>query len=134
MENKICSKCKQNLPFSEFPKNKSKKDGYGHYCLECQRKYIRNHYKDNMVYYKEKAKRRSVEGRQWFNELKRTLKCNRCNEAHWSCLEFHHQDPTRKDIAISTAVNIGWGQGRILREMDKCEVLCSNCHRKHHFP
>lgn len=34
---KICSKCKQELPYTAFYKNSSKKDGYNYYCKECQR-------------------------------------------------------------------------------------------------
>ena len=52
---------------------------------------------------------------------------DRCVEA----LEFHHLDSSRKDFGIS-------GQGytrswrRIREELDKCVLLCANCHREVH--
>lgn len=34
---KICRSCGKELPISRFVRNKSRKDGYGSYCLECNR-------------------------------------------------------------------------------------------------
>jgi len=69
---------------------------------------------------------------EWFNEIKSTLSCVRCGESHPACIQFHHSDPKQKDISLSDAVRKGWGRERILAEAAKCEVLCANCHRKHH--
>lgn len=59
-------------------------------------------------------------------------KCNRCEETHKSCLEFHHTVPGKKELCLSSAVSKGWCKERILKEVAKCEVLCANCHRKEH--
>lgn len=52
---------------------------------------------------------------------------NRCIQA----LDFHHRDPTQKDFGIAEA-----GETRsfekIKIELDKCLLLCSNCHREEH--
>lgn len=40
-QTKRCSKCGQELPLSEFSKNKSTKDGYESYCRRCKSKYIK---------------------------------------------------------------------------------------------
>ena len=68
----------------------------------------------------------------WFAELKKTLACERCGEDHPGCLVFHHSDPSQKEISLSEAVRRGWSRKRILAERAKCEVLCANCHAKHH--
>jgi len=68
----------------------------------------------------------------WYGELKSTLVCKRCGESHPACLQFHHSDPTKKEISIADAVRRGFGVSRLLAELDKCEVLCANCHAKHH--
>lgn len=47
-------------------------------------------------------------------------------------LEFHHLDPKEKDFSISnTGVTRSWDKIKI--EIDKCLLLCANCHREAHF-
>lgn len=70
--------------------------------------------------------------RERFLELKSTLKCNRCGENDIACLDFHHTDKDDKDFSISAVVK-DYSWDRILEEIEKCEVLCANCHRKEHF-
>lgn len=68
----------------------------------------------------------------WYGELKSRLACGRCGENHPACIQFHHADPTVKELSISDAVRRGWGRKRIEREIDKCKVLYTNCHARHH--
>ncbi|MBV8762243.1 MAG: hypothetical protein JO257_33435 [Deltaproteobacteria bacterium] len=76
--------------------------------------------------------RRRRELAAWFFELKSKLVCARCGEDHPACLVFHHTDPRAKEIEISEAMRRSYGRKRILAELAKCEVLCANCHTKHH--
>jgi hypothetical protein len=69
---------------------------------------------------------------QWFEDFKSGLACERCGESHAAVLQFHHSDPSQKDISLSNAISAGWSRQRILREAAKCDVLCANCHMKHH--
>lgn len=57
--------------------------------------------------------------------------CVVCSEHHSSCLEFHHIDPTHKDMNISTSLN-DVGVETLTAELMKCVVVCANCHRKIH--
>lgn len=89
-------------------------------------------------YYRNKGKqrvyknKRDLEIRDWFKDLKSSLKCNRCSEQDVCTLDFHHIDPAKKDRAVGQTFANGWSKERILKEIEKCEVLCSNCHRKEH--
>ena len=47
-----------------------------------------------------------------------------------TAMEFHHLDPTQKDFGISSNSNRAWEKIRI--ELDKCVLVCSNCHREIH--
>lgn len=66
-----------------------------------------------------------------FQEIKKTLKCKICPEDDSCCLEFHHLDPTKKELNVATAAG-RWSTKRLLEEISKCIVLCSNCHKKVH--
>ena len=76
--------------------------------------------------------RRRVEIRVWWRELKATKRCERCGESDPDCLQFHHRDPATKEVTLSNAI-IRWSREHILAEVAKCEVLCANCHLKHHW-
>jgi hypothetical protein len=95
--------------------------------------YDKKHYQNNKEYYKLRNSKARVRIRNWLNNKKDELKCVKCNEDHPACLEFHHLDPNEKEIGISLAVSNCWSIARIEKEMKKCIVLCSNCHRKLHY-
>lgn len=76
---------------------------------------------------------RRLEAKKWFEEYKSTLSCTVCGENHIACLDFHHINKTEKEKSISQAVSHGWPKDKILEEINKCKVLCSNCHRKLHW-
>jgi cytochrome c len=48
-------------------------------------------------------------------------------------LVFHHKDDTIKENNIADMIRGGYSLKNIKKELDKCEVLCSNCHNKEHF-
>ena len=74
-------------------------------------------------------KKRSDEFYAILNERKLKNPCP-CGEADPCCLVFHHRDPTKKDKGIAHMSTMS--RERILAELDKCDVLCSNCHLKLH--
>lgn len=53
---------------------------------------------------------------------------NRCLAA----LEFHHLDPSKKDFSISSAYASPKKWATIVQELEKCVLVCSNCHREIH--
>lgn len=69
----------------------------------------------------------------WFIEYKRNLKCELCPESHIAALDFHHCDPKKKRAGINRLINNNNSLEVIQEEIQKCRVLCSNCHRKLHY-
>ncbi len=60
--------------------------------------------------------------------------CSRCSYSKcMSALEFHHLFPETKVIGISVALGQGWNLEKLKSELDKCILLCSNCHRELHY-
>ena len=68
----------------------------------------------------------------WFKEYKTALKCEDCSENDPVCLDFHHNYPSTKEYAVTEMPRRGFSKEKILAEISKCSVLCSNCHRKRH--
>jgi hypothetical protein len=57
--------------------------------------------------------------------------CQHCGyDKCYAALEFHHIDPTIKDVNYATMR--GWSFERIEKELKNCILLCANCHREEH--
>lgn len=59
-------------------------------------------------------------------------KCIICN--YFTCinaLEFHHINPSKKDFNLSNQKSTKFNK-KIQEELDKCILLCANCHREVH--
>lgn len=133
----ICSKCKVDRPEEEFAfKNKSKNIRQVH-CKHCKREYAKKHYIDNKDSYKKRSrvnnKSYASRNRDFLNELKDSLQCIRCGQNHIATLDFHHTNPDEKEFSITRAISNSYSIDKIKNEISKCIVLCSNCHRIHHW-
>ena len=59
-------------------------------------------------------------------------KCQHCGyDKYPDVLEFHHLDPTQKEASWNK-IRL-WNWGKIKSELDKCSMLCANCHREEHI-
>jgi len=76
---------------------------------------------------------RKKKNREWIANLKRKSRCIKCNDNRFYCLDFHHLNPEEKDFSISHAISRKYGKERILKEIEKCIVLCKNCHSEVHY-
>jgi hypothetical protein len=130
MDTRICPRCEKKLSINNFRK---KGNAYQPYCIECNKKYGKEHYLNNRQYYYLENKRLRESRKKWFKGYRLTLECSKCGEKNIACLDFHHKNALKKDIGIAEAVNRGWSIKRIEGEIKKCDVLCSNCHRKLHW-
>lgn len=75
-----------------------------------------------------KTKRRSL-----IEERKSEIGCERCGVRDVRVLEFHHRDSNKKDFAIADYYYHQFGVERLEKEIEKCSVLCANCHRILHY-
>ena len=59
--------------------------------------------------------------------------CSKCGyNKNTSALEFHHLEPEHKDFHFGSTktTNID----KIRKELEKCILVCANCHREIHYP
>ena len=59
--------------------------------------------------------------------------CTRCGESNPACLEFHHREPEDKERTVSELITYGNSLETVREEIEKCDVLCANCHRREHY-
>lgn len=101
---------------SWYKKNKLSEAGF------ARRKQIRDF---------DKKRRKELAG--WFEDYKIGLKCQTCGEDHPAVIDFHHRDPEDKLYEVSVMPHRSISKKKILEEIAKCDVLCSNCHRIFHY-
>lgn len=126
---KTCTVCKVPKELEDFDKKKN--GSISGYCKDCRREKIRQHYKDNSRYYKDKAAKRNKIDADKFIEYKKSLSCTDCDisfEKEPFLCDFHHIG--KKDFNISEMR--GYSFTALMKEVSKCIPLCSNCHRRRH--
>lgn len=153
MEMKRCGQCKKDLPIVEFSKSKANRDGLQTTCKECKSIYNKKYRQENREKMKEynrtwkeenpdkhREYRASVRRRykeEWKAYLKPIvdLSCSKCGyDEHFVALDFHHV--SNKDFGIATMLQnkpTDANKTAMRKEIEKCIVLCSNCHRVHHW-
>jgi hypothetical protein len=119
MENKICTDCKQEKSLNEFYKQNDRKNGSSQ-CKQCFNKYC-----------SERWKNRKIDA-----IIYKGSSCVDCGISYpnipYPVFDFHHLDPNQKDFDWSKMRVRSWDI--IINELDKCVLLCSNCHRiRHHL-
>ena len=112
---KTCTNCQEEKPISDFYKQTDRSSGTSR-CKACLNTYAAERWtqrKIDAVAYKGGA-------------------CIECGyDKHHTALQFHHRDPSTKTM--------DWHKMRLTSlekmkdELDKCDLLCANCHAEHHW-
>ncbi|AGR89469.1 HNH endonuclease [Pseudomonas phage PAK_P4] len=114
---KQCTQCKVEKPTTEFYFKGRKADGRLHSeCKKC--------FNNRMMKRYEQRAKVIVDMKGGSCYLCGYDKCV-------AALEFHHMDPSQKDFEISKRWSMK--DERIKAEIDKCVLLCSNCHAEVHY-
>lgn len=129
MNTKICTKCGIEKPLDQFPRKSESKDGYASQCKECKHKYYKVYYDTHKDFIKKSKKKKESKLTQYIRSRKADG-CVICGEKDLACLDFHHLRD--KEFVLASCVK-NRGMSSINKEIDKCVVLCANCHRKLHF-
>lgn len=103
---------------------------------EYNSEYSKKHYRKNPEFHKKRVRQRKRDIRHWFDQYKQGLSCFRCGLSGESCswmMEFHHRDPMDKKDLVGYMVSNGYGRDTIMKEIEKCDPVCANCHRRIHY-
>lgn len=92
-------------------------DGQRRRCVKCDIEYVN---------------KRRIRVKELLVEYKGG-KCERCGyDKCIAALEFHHIDPADKNYKIGSQAHTA-SLERMKKEVDKCILLCANCHREEHY-
>ena len=130
-----CPRCSLEKPEVDFT---FRRDGRGPgrprwdcYCKPCRKAYGREHYERNKSRYLENATKRTRrvlrDRMEYVVRYLATHPCVECGEGDPVVLEFDHLRDKRFDIATGVRER-NWQEA--LDEIEKCDVVCANCHRR----
>ena len=133
-ESKKCSKCQRELPVSMFRwKNKSLGKLHSQ-CKDCEKQ-------SEKLRYAESKNRQEKDLQTTLLQKEKNLfivnkakerGCQKCGEKRPYLMEFHHRNPDEKANTIAHMIKSS-SQEKLILELNKCIVLCANCHREFHF-
>lgn len=123
---KHCSQCNTTKPLTDFYSNGYTPKGSRKYkakCITCENVDRSHSFKDKIVDYL------GARGLEYM-----------CQDCGYSTipdiLEFHHLDPAIKEFdlgRVSKTSSIDTFIENIVPELDKCILLCPNCHKTRHY-
>jgi transcription elongation factor Elf1 len=126
-DTKHCSDCNKIKSVNDFYSNGYQPNGKKKYkskCKECDQTYRYNSFNTKLEII--------------LQELNREYKCERCGyNKNSAAIHFHHLDPNDKDLevsSISRTLSIDSMRDLLAKEIEKCAILCSNCHMEEHYP
>lgn len=95
------------------------------HSFHCSEECIKEHNKQHQRKY---AKRAS----KLYYEYKTKLGCSYCGyNKYGGSLDFHHTNPNEKEFRISSKHWLSQSP-LLLKELNKCILLCKNCHHEEH--
>lgn len=130
----------------EKQKHKERTEVYRKKNMHISRECALHYYHNNKEKCADKAKKWRDKNKEYIKQKQKEDKRKRKEEAvaylggicidcgdifHPSVFDFHHRNPEGKsDRDPSKMLTLKWT--RIVLELDKCDLLCANCHRLRH--
>lgn len=112
----LCITCKQKLTTQNTYFSDKNQTKLATYCKKCFSTYIDDRY---------------IAKKLWAIQYLGG-KCKSCNNTFpYPLYDFHHRDPLQKEF-VWTKIRTK-SETEMKKELDKCDLLCANCHRLQHF-
>ena len=126
VKGKRCSTCKQWKPLEEFNRRSTSKDGRQWSCRDCNSAYHYENLARHMAQIRARKRREITANQRRLLAYFLEHPCTDCGEADSVVLEFDHL----RDKAANIGRLMTGTWKRIAAEIEKCEVVCANCHRR----
>jgi len=127
---KICSSCNKEQPLENFSLRNKNTEIRNTWCKNCNKKYNKEHYQKNKIKYLEKSKSYEKNNRKYMYDYLKNHPCEECGETRIAALQFDHIEIKNKSFTIG---HYGRKTGivKLKEEIEKCRILCANCHAVH---
>lgn len=123
---KYCPRCKLTLELNSFYSNGTHPSGLVKYkptCIKCENSSRHDKFKNLIL--------------EWLTINNRKYECEVCGFSDsFGSLDFHHINPADKNFNIGSytkSISIDTFVDIIVPELNKCKLVCPNCHRKEHI-
>ena len=124
---KQCSKCLQDLDLNSF--SSRGKERLHSACKDCCKKYSKSYYPANKSKWAIRNRNQTRKLANLIQVIKKDKACFDCNKTYpYYVMEFDHIKGVKIN-SISRMRTCGSWE-KILKEIDKCELVCANCHRE----
>jgi hypothetical protein len=128
MSHKVCSKCKVERPIEEFNFRNRSTGLRLPYCRECGKKFTQSHYRRNKRQYIDQSIRAKERLREYVRQVK-SRPCADCGIQYpFYVMDFDHREGETKIFEMNRVSYVS--MRAIKQEIEKCDVVCSNCHRE----
>ena len=128
---KRCGRCGNHLPITAFARYGSALQSY---CRRCQKEYDAAWYRANRERRKAKVQSDRTQHAAWLDSLKKGRPCADCGNSYPPyVMEWDHLPGAVKTLVLADTRRAAHSKKRILAELEKCELVCANCHRERTF-
>lgn len=129
LEKKCCT-CGKIQPLSAFNVRRRAEDGRQSRCRDCSKKWYHQNKERHSANVRRIAAKNRLVYRERILEYLREHPCVDCGETDIRCLEFDHRGTDVKVGDVTRMINNVVAWSRVAAEIAKCDVRCSNCHRR----
>ena len=126
---RTCTKCRRSVPDEAF--NRRLNGALKRICKDCQSAYHKAHYRANKTAANARRYRNQIIGRARLRRLIDEAKAKPCGDCERSypphVMQFDHVRG-KKLFTIGDAVRLSIAVALVVAEIEKCDVVCANCH------
>lgn len=94
-----------------------------------QREALHENYVRNKKTYLARSKARKDISKKFVEGFRKDSRCVDCGNADYRVLDFDHQPEYKKSLDVCIMAASGYSISTIITEINKCHVVCANCHR-----
>jgi hypothetical protein len=128
-----CTRCSEEKPLSEFSFRDKERGRLSSWCKRCLCVHNNKKYKEcdrRRADVRRNRERNNAKVRQYVWDYLLSRSCVVCGECDPIVLDFDHINRKEKCVGIADAIRAGYSIENISVEIQKCQVLCANCHRR----